>query len=164
MVTIFCEDITLANTDAIVNSANRSLIAGSGVCGEIFRKAGKPELEQECIEIRNTLSTKWLPIGGVIVTKPYNLKCNHIIHTVAPKNYVDDSKLLELPFINSLKMAKSLGCKSIAFPAIGGGINGFSLRKVARICKRVFEKSELDIYIYINSNERLIEFKKYYYR
>src|SRR3990167_7133444 len=123
MVTILCENITTATTDAMVNSANKSLIAGSGTCGQIFREAGKLELERECIEIRNTLSTKWLPIGGVIVTKPYNLKCKHLIHTVAPKNYVDDSKLLELPFINSLEMAKSLGCKSIAFPAIGGGIN-----------------------------------------
>jgi len=163
MTTIICEDITNATTDAIVNSANKSLIAGSGSCGAIFRKAGKIELEKECVEIRKRLSTKWLPIGDVIVTKPYNLLCKHIIHTVAPKYYFEDSSLLEVAITNSLQMAESLNCKSIAFPPIATGINGFPVKHVAQTCKRVFEKSELDIYVYISNNESFVEFKQHYY-
>ena len=44
---ILHNDITNMETDAIVNAANSNLLAGGGVCGSIFRSAGKDELEKE---------------------------------------------------------------------------------------------------------------------
>ena len=46
---ILHNDITNMETEAIVNAANSNLIAGGGVCGAIFSKAGKDELQKNVI-------------------------------------------------------------------------------------------------------------------
>ena len=37
---IVCNDIVKVKADVLVNAANEGLMAGSGVCGAIFRSAG----------------------------------------------------------------------------------------------------------------------------
>lgn len=75
---ILHNDITNMETDAIVNAANSKLIAGGGVCGAIFNKAGRDELQKEC----TILAT--CAVGHAVITKGYNLKSKYIIHTVGP--------------------------------------------------------------------------------
>lgn len=122
-IKIVRKNIVDSDCDAIVNAANRQLLAGSGVCYAIFKGAGKEELQKEC----DTLSP--IKTGEAVITKGYNLKAKYVIHAVGPKYYensVEDNKrLLRDAYLNSLKLADSYKLKSIAFPSISTGVYGY---------------------------------------
>jgi O-acetyl-ADP-ribose deacetylase (regulator of RNase III) len=117
-------DITLLDTDVIVNSANPNLVMGRGVCGAIFRKAGIFKLRSACRKIERPIT-----YGQAVITPAFNLNAKYIIHTTA-KPYIDgkhdEEHFLNLCYENCLHLAVEKGCKSIAFPVIGGGIYGFN--------------------------------------
>ena len=64
-------DITQQATDAIVNAANTSLLAGGGVCGAIHRAAG-PELEAACLELAPC------PTGSAVITPAFRLPARYV--------------------------------------------------------------------------------------
>ena len=114
--------------DAIVNSANIWLLGGSGVCGAIFRAAGKIELQAECDKIGGCKT------GKAVITSGYNLKSKYIIHAVGPK-YKDDSDavLLESTYNSILELADEYKLKSIAIPSISTGVYGYPIEKAVKI-------------------------------
>src|ERR1051325_9453032 len=82
-VVVLTGDITLQDTDAIVNAANSSLMGGGGVDGAIHR-AGGAEILEACREIRRTVWPKGLPTGEAVLTTGGNLPARYVIHTVGP--------------------------------------------------------------------------------
>ena len=136
-VKIIVGDITKHSSDVIVNSANNRLMHGCGVCGAIHKAAG-PELEKECLRIKQQKNIVFLPIGDVAVSSAYLLPHKYVFHTVSPR-MGKNVELLANCYINSLKEADKLKAKSISFPAIGTGIYGVPIEKSALIVKKVLD-------------------------
>lgn len=111
-------DITKMQVDAIVNSANKKLTSGAGVCSAIHKAAG-PDLEKACLKLCGCAT------GKATLTQAYRLPCKFVIHTVAPswtEGTQTEKSLLFSCYSESLKIAKSRGCKSIAFPLLSSGL------------------------------------------
>ena len=122
-------DITTMNVDAIVNAANNTLMGGGGVDGAIHRAAW-PELVEEC------LSLNGCPTGEAKITKGYNLKARHVIHTVGPVWHggsKNEEKLLTSCYRKSLALTVENKIRTIAFPAISTGAYRFPMDKAASI-------------------------------
>lgn len=121
-------DITQAEVDCIVNAANESLLGGGGVDGAIHRAAG-PQLLAECRKLNGCKT------GEAKITKGYNLKAPHIIHTVGPRysGQKQDAELLRNCYWNSLELTRANGLHSIAFPAISTGVFGYPLDAATEI-------------------------------
>ncbi|ODS33260.1 MAG: hypothetical protein SCARUB_01581 [Candidatus Scalindua rubra] len=126
-------DITLQDTEAIVNAANTSLLGGGGVDGAIHR-AGGPKILEECKEIR--AKQGGCPTGEAVITSGGNMATRYVIHTVGPVwsgGNRDEKQLLRNAYYNSLNLAKENGIKSISFPSISTGVYRFPIDKAARI-------------------------------
>lgn len=122
-------DITKLSVDAIVNAANKTLLAGGGVDGAIHDVAG-PQLLEEC-KLLGGCQT-----GEAKVTKGYNLPAKFIVHTVGPVYGHEDGReeeLLVSCYRNSLLIAKDKGIKTIAFPCISTGAFHFPKDEAAKI-------------------------------
>ncbi|MBQ6497285.1 MAG: macro domain-containing protein [Bacilli bacterium] len=117
--------------DAIVNASNQYLASGSGVCGEIFRRAGYRELTEACDKIKSPVND-----GDAVITESFNIdNCKHIIHAVGPNfNRTPDAydKLFDA-YYNSLQILKNNNLHSIAFPLISSGIFGGNLPNPAKV-------------------------------
>lgn len=107
-------DITKLNVEAIVNPTDQYYSGDGGVdmqlydiCGQALRDA--------------TDKLPKLHLGEAKATESFGLPCKYIIHTSGPHwtgRTSLETAVLGSCYRNSLVIANSLGCKSIAFPLI----------------------------------------------
>lgn len=126
-------DITKVKVDAIVNAANTSLLGGGGVDGAIHRAGGSKILEECRMIVARQGGCK---VGQAVITNGGNLPAKFVVHTVGPVwngGSKGESEKLANCYQNSLKLAETQGCVSIAFPNISTGIYHFPKDRAAKI-------------------------------
>jgi O-acetyl-ADP-ribose deacetylase len=120
-------DIADQDTEAIVNAANNQLWMGAGVAGAIKRKGGAA-IEQEAMKKGP------IEIGSAVSTSAGALKATCVIHAaVMGPDLRTEAGFIASATKNSLALAQKDGIRSIAFPALGTGVGGFSLYHCASI-------------------------------
>ncbi|OZH53249.1 hypothetical protein AFK68_18870 [Hydrocoleum sp. CS-953] len=122
-------DIARQEVDAIVNSTDRALSAGSMVSNSIHKIAGV-ELKEAC---RKLITCEY---GEAKITSGYNLSAKWVIHTVPARwqsGNLEDKNILIRCYRNSLALAEKYAIKTIAFPTIATGALHFPVEVAARI-------------------------------
>ncbi len=126
-------DITRAQTDAIVNAANSSLLGGGGVDGAIHR-AGGPAILEDCKQIVQRIGR--LPAGEAVATSAGRLAARYVIHTVGPfwsGGKRGEPETLANCHRESMRVADELQLSSIAFPAISTGAYRYPVDQASQI-------------------------------
>lgn len=133
-ITLVQGDITEQDVDAVVNAANSSLMGGGGVDGAIHRRGGS-EIIAACRELRAEQYGRGLPTGQAVATTAGRLAARWVVHTVGPvwSKEEDRSDLLASAHRESLRVARELGARTVAFPAISTGVYRWPLQDAARI-------------------------------
>ncbi|XP_069717592.1 protein mono-ADP-ribosyltransferase PARP14 isoform X2 [Phaenicophaeus curvirostris] len=114
--------------DVVVNASNEDLIHCGGLAAALLEAAG-PELQKECDNLLEKHGS--LQPGCAVITGAGKLPCKNVIHAVGPRWRKDDAEncvsLLRKTVKNILQLAETYNHRSIALPAISGGIFGFPL-------------------------------------
>ena len=143
------EDITEMNVDAVVNAANTDLRMGSGVCGAIFRAAGREAMEEACSRLRPVKT------GEAVITPGFELPAWYVIHTPGPIYREEQAEACEeqlrASYRNSLHLAEQYHCESLAFPLISSGAYGYPKEEALQVAiseiRKFLETHELAVYL-----------------
>ena len=159
-LTILNADITTLHVDAIVNAANVQLAEGGGVCGAIFRAAGRHQLQAAC--------DKLAPIqtGEAVITPGFNLPAKFIIHTSGPVwrgGHFGEENLLRACYLNSLKRAVEHNLHSVAFPLISAGIYGYPPLEALKVAAKAIidYQGELDVTLTVLDESLIVDFRRW---
>lgn len=141
-------DLLDQETDALVNPWNRNLIPWwlllpQGVSGAIKRRAGYQPFRE--------LARKGpIPLGGAVATSAGRLPHRALIHVAGinllwratPASIQDSVR-------NAVRLAETLGLRSLAFPLIGSGSGGFDPDEAQRLMLAVLEELESSLEVVV---------------
>ena len=127
-------DITAIRADAIVNTANPEPVIGFGTDSAVHAAAG-PKL----LKARQKIGA--IAVGESASTRAFDLPAKYVLHTVSPM-WLDgqhgEPELLYRAYTNTLRLAKKLRCRSVAFPLLAAGSYGFPHEVALKTAIRAF--------------------------
>ncbi|XP_010133542.1 PREDICTED: poly [ADP-ribose] polymerase 14-like [Buceros rhinoceros silvestris] len=128
VIAVYKGDLCAHPVDVVVNASNEDLKHIGGLAEALLKAAG-PELQQECDELVRKNGS--LQPGCAVITGAGNLPCKSVIHAVGPRWRKEEAEkcvyLLKKTVKKSLQLAETFNYRSIALPAISGGIFAFPL-------------------------------------
>lgn len=120
-------DITQLEVDAIANAANTQLMHGGGVAGAIAR-AGGPAVSEE------SRSRAPIGLGEAVETTAGEMPSNWVIHAATMElGGPTSASIIREATASTLRVAGSLGARSLALVAFGTGVGGFPVSQAASI-------------------------------
>lgn len=150
-------DLTKSAADVLVSSDDCNLSMGGGVSGAILRAGGQSILIEAAKRAPASL-------GDVLVTSAGALSAKHVFHAITIGTEKADSKeVVAKATQRCLDLLDALALRSIAFPAIGAGLAGFSYEDVAvqmadTIVRHVSKsRRPIDVTIYLYDRFRRME-------
>ncbi|KAI5612712.1 H2A histone family, member Y [Silurus asotus] len=124
-------DISSINSDAVVHPTNSTFHTGGEVGSALEKKGGK-EFCEAVLELRKKNGP--LEVAGAVMTSGYGLPAKFVIHCNSPGWGSDKcEELLDKTVKNCLALADEKKLKSVAFPSIGSGRNGFPKQMAAQL-------------------------------
>ncbi|NWU08682.1 PAR14 polymerase, partial [Cephalopterus ornatus] len=128
VIAVYRADLCTHSVDVVVNASDEDLKHSGGLAGALLRAAG-PALQEECNELVKK-NGSFQP-GSAVLTGAGKLPCKNVIHAVGPRWRNEEPErcmdLLRKTVKESLELAETYNHRSIALPAISGGIFGFPL-------------------------------------
>lgn len=124
-------DISIVESDAVVHPTNSSLYTGGEVGSALEKKGGK-EFTEALQELKKKNGP--LEVAGAVLTGGFGLPAKYVIHCNSPGWGSDKcEELLDKTVKNCLALADEKKLKSVAFPSIGSGRNGFPKQTAAQL-------------------------------
>ncbi|CAG5871427.1 unnamed protein product [Menidia menidia] len=124
-------DISIVESDAVVHPTNTSLYTGGEVGSALEKKGGK-EFSEALLDLKKKNGP--LEVAGAVLTAGFGLPAKYVIHCNSPGWGSDKcEELLEKTVKNCLALADEKKLKSVAFPSIGSGRNGFPKQTAAQL-------------------------------
>ncbi|XP_051533966.1 core histone macro-H2A.1-like isoform X2 [Myxocyprinus asiaticus] len=124
-------DLATMESEAVVHPTN-SIFHMGGEVGSALEKKGGKEFGNAVQELRK----KHVPleVAGAAITSGYGLPAKFVIHCNSPGWGSDKcEEMLEKTVRNCLALADEKKLKSVAFPSIGSGRNGFPKQTAAQL-------------------------------
>uniref|UniRef100_A0A3P9BR02 MacroH2A.1 histone n=1 Tax=Maylandia zebra TaxID=106582 RepID=A0A3P9BR02_9CICH len=124
-------DISIVESDAVVHPTNSSLYTGGEVGSALEKKGGK-EFADAVQELKKKNGP--LEVAGAVLTAGFGLPAKYVIHCNSPGWGSDKcEEMLDKTVKNCLTLADEKKLKSVAFPSIGSGRNGFPKQTAAQL-------------------------------
>ena len=126
IVEVLKGDITQERTNAIVCPTTREMSLVGGVSAALLKKAGS-DLKKACDA--EAAKGNFPSERKVVATRSGKLKCKQVFHVVFQRN---DEKTFTTVIKSCIDKAIELKYSSIAFPAIGTGMQGFPAKEAGK--------------------------------
>ncbi|XP_048022619.1 core histone macro-H2A.1 [Megalobrama amblycephala] len=124
-------DIATIESEAVIHPTNSTFYMG-GEVGSALEKIGGKEFGEAVLELRKKNGP--LEVAGAAMTSGYGLPAKFVIHCNSPGWGSDKcEEMLDKTVKNCLALADEKKLKSVAFPSIGSGRNGFPKQTAAQL-------------------------------